>query len=338
MQSFPKLFERIHAMFQAKRTPELVELMYDFAHWDFATYFESQHILGTLEGISADRAYLYKYDESNWAHGCVTVQFKGAVAYKGSAREAEWGPIQGAKRWVPSPDGDGQVQVDVNESKPFGVRFVIKPPDLREEPPREPFADAKVDKVVEAVRKIIEVRGDDLTPHGMAHWEALRAVHSEYREAQGVPSMPRAVQTGSNHAFQFDGLPRPLLPILRDLQRFERPFNHDLFAEPPPDAFPRGACTHALKSWARQKCKFIRECANGVVPREVMVWAQVVGERERLRRAERLSRNPERYACRVCGEYASRRCGSCRQTAYCCREHQREDWPRHRFQCVMQVE
>ena len=233
-------------MFEARRTTEVVELMYDFAHWDFAAYFESQHLMGTLEGISADRAYRYKYDERNWAHGCVTVQFKGAVSYNGSARQAEWGPIQPGKKWMPSPDGEGQVQVDVNDSKPFGVRFVTKPPDLREEPSREPFADAKVDKVVEAVRKIIEVRGDDLTPHGMAHWEALRAFHGKYQEAHGVPSLPTSVQAGPDHSFQMDGLPRPLLPILRDLQRFERPFNHDLFGEPPPDAFPQGACTHSI--------------------------------------------------------------------------------------------
>jgi hypothetical protein len=48
-----------------------------------------------------------------------------------------------------------------------------------------------------------------------------------------------------------------------------------------------------------------------------------------------LFRKPTRR-CQVCGEIDSRkldRCSQCKETYYCCRQYQREDWPDHRSEC-----
>jgi hypothetical protein len=37
--------------------------------------------------------------------------------------------------------------------------------------------------------------------------------------------------------------------------------------------------------------------------------------------------------CAVCTQPAKQRCGGCHVTYYCCRDHQRLDWKRHRNQC-----
>ena len=37
--------------------------------------------------------------------------------------------------------------------------------------------------------------------------------------------------------------------------------------------------------------------------------------------------------CIVCGNKASQRCSACRTVYYCCRVHQREDWPNHKQEC-----
>ena len=74
----------------------------------------------------------------------------------------------------------------------------------------------------------------------MAFWKALKAVHEEARHASAVPSMPF-----TSGRFQFDGSPRPLLPLLQDLAfRFPRPLiTWDLFKDAPPPEFPAPSAT-----------------------------------------------------------------------------------------------
>lgn len=38
-------------------------------------------------------------------------------------------------------------------------------------------------------------------------------------------------------------------------------------------------------------------------------------------------------ACNLCGKAAKNRCGSCGHVAYCCREHQQQDWKSHKYAC-----
>lgn len=37
--------------------------------------------------------------------------------------------------------------------------------------------------------------------------------------------------------------------------------------------------------------------------------------------------------CSICGEHATLKCSSCKQEFYCSKEHQRQDWSRHRSAC-----
>jgi pre-rRNA-processing protein TSR4 len=39
--------------------------------------------------------------------------------------------------------------------------------------------------------------------------------------------------------------------------------------------------------------------------------------------------------CALCKRPASKRCGQCKSAVYCCREHQTEDWPKHKKLCKM---
>ena len=39
------------------------------------------------------------------------------------------------------------------------------------------------------------------------------------------------------------------------------------------------------------------------------------------------------YQCAVCGRYARKWCGRCKALAYCCMEHQKEDWKNHKKIC-----
>jgi hypothetical protein len=39
-------------------------------------------------------------------------------------------------------------------------------------------------------------------------------------------------------------------------------------------------------------------------------------------------------ACHVCREPAEKGCGACRGIKYCGKDHQRQDWPRHKLECT----
>ena len=260
--SFPELFDRIGGRFA--KCKEATDVLWDFANWDFVTYFENQQIMDPkFSGIQACRAYKYEYNEEFWAHGCVTLHFKDNLSYQGGFREAEWGPIELGTKKVPSRSNPGtQAEVACNVTVPGGEPFILKPPDLRFEPRRAEYDAEKTESLGTMCAKISEVRGSQLSSTARAHWKCLSELHSKFTNAQLFPDLPQQV-SADGHTFAFDGLPRKLLPILKELQRFPRPFNHDLFNEAPPGAFPSeraGPCTRTRMSPC--VCNFFFVCAG----------------------------------------------------------------------------
>ena len=132
----------------------------------------------------------------------------------------------------------GTREVAVNETDPSGVLFVMRPPDLRMEPQREDHDTSSDDtKMAQICERIRRVRRDDLSQAGLDFWTALEQLHQRGRYAAAVPSLPHTESVGAKQ-FSFTGCPQPLLPLLYDLMRFERPLiTWDLFNEAPPAEF-----------------------------------------------------------------------------------------------------
>lgn len=42
---------------------------------------------------------------------------------------------------------------------------------------------------------------------------------------------------------------------------------------------------------------------------------------------------PTASPCQFCNQPATLRCSSCKTAAYCCKEHQKEDWKTHKNGC-----
>ena len=235
VQSFVELEARLREVFATAK--EEFQLAYLFANWDFATWFQEHSFEPSrdFKGYSFDLVFKYTYvGEALWQHGGVQVLYKDRLSYTGTASEAEWKPIQRATRSRPSHQGTESVEV--NETVSNGVLFVQRPPDLRTEPPREEFAKGDdTFETTQACQRIVNGRSDSLSEESIAFWKALKAVHEEGRHASAVPSMPF-----TSGGFQFDGSPRPLLPLLKDLAlRFPRPLiTWDLFGDAPPPEFP----------------------------------------------------------------------------------------------------
>jgi ribosomal protein S18 acetylase RimI-like enzyme len=227
VDSFVELEASIQETFA--KSPEVVEFEYIFANWDFNTWFKDcgldPHAVD-LQGISFDNVFRYTYDESCWAHGCVKVTFKDRLSRRATAREAEYAPI----RTIKTEDGERNVTTD------DGVRFVLSPPDLlRTEPPREPFDEAL--QPASVIRGLVSKRDgnpEELNTEAKAHWAALAAIYGESSRPGGLPDMP-VEQDGH----KFHGSPQRLLPILKRLRRFPRPFLYWCpFTERPPAEWP----------------------------------------------------------------------------------------------------
>ena len=233
VQDFVELESRLREVFD--KAKEEFEMGYLFANWDFASWFREHEFdpARDFKGYSFDLVFKYTYvGEALWQHGGVQVLYKDRLSYVGTSREAEWKPIQRVMRSRPTMQGSEEAEV--NETVSAGVLFVQRPPDLRAEPPREEFVKGDdTHETKEACERICNVRARQLSDASMSFWKALRGVHEQGTHASAVPTMPF-----TSGAFVFDGCPRPLLPMLKDLVRFPRPLiTWDLFKDAPPREF-----------------------------------------------------------------------------------------------------
>ena len=129
------------------------------------------------------------------------VTYKDRLSFVGSATEAEWKPIVRTSRRVPSMQ-TGTQNIEVNETEPRGVIFVMRPPDLRMEPQREDHDEStdeetKMAKICERIRR---VRRGDLSEKSSAFWKALEQLHQKGRRAASVPSLPHT-ERADGHEF-----------------------------------------------------------------------------------------------------------------------------------------
>ena len=191
--------------------------------------------------------YEYK-GKSHWWHGGVKVTYKDRLSRGESSTNAAWAPIE--KTAVPGPTpGSAPIQKTVTCDK--GIRFIPHPPDLRREPPREDWVEDNVKKVAQHCRKIHQIRYEtDLSVTEKREWYVLGCMLSSSPHSSALPSMQHTAQatgtattagflpSGESAMLKLDGTPRPLLPILETLMRFERPLiTWNVFKEAPPTAF-----------------------------------------------------------------------------------------------------
>ena len=136
------MIPKIEAEFQ--KEVESCTINWNFANYDLRNMMLEMNVMSsTLSRIGSKMCYQYSYDEHFWEYGCVLVQYKSNIAWKGNAREAEWSPITRMQKELNVGDADDEVEmVDCNVSRPKGARFVSKPPDLRIFPRREPSGHA----------------------------------------------------------------------------------------------------------------------------------------------------------------------------------------------------
>ena len=250
VEDFPALIAKIEAEF-AKEV-ESCSFNWNFANWDLRTMMAEMNVVSSgLKGISSKMVYQYTYDANLWEHGCVLVQYKSNIAWKGTARDAEWSPITRVEREMnvgtegdDDADGEDVQKVECNVSRPKGVRFVTKPPDLRILPRREPF-DAKGEKFTPAAqcKAVLDKRGNDLAPASKSFWRCLERFHSNAATvAANVPELPHTINT-PERSFTFDGTPRPFFDVMKCIMlRFPRPLlPADPFASAPAETWEAAA-------------------------------------------------------------------------------------------------
>jgi len=144
---------------------------------------------------------------------------------------------------------------------------VPKPPDLRKEPPREKWDEGVAKETAEHCRKIYSIRHkDDLSSASRREWLALSSLHTNCWHSEMVPNLPirwkeygnadteEFLAPGDECSKTFDGTPRKLIPILKQLIRFDRPLiTWDIFNEPAPPVFPNGESSAGAGASARAR-------------------------------------------------------------------------------------
>lgn len=237
IDSFPELFQKLEKEFEG--SAESSQFAFHLANWDLKTFMEECNVVSSkLKNISTKKAFEYSYAEELWEHGCVKVQYKDDIAYKGSAREAEWSPIETIEEEMPTMDGEGSEKVKVNVSKPRGVRFIMRPPDLRIPPRKDPFKkseDGDETTIAENISRLLRKR--DLPEEAQRSWKALEKLHAQGPRAEALPDMPQTVEV-DGHPFTFHGCPLPFAESMKKLMRFPRPLlPADPFTSPPADTW-----------------------------------------------------------------------------------------------------
>ena len=250
VESFAELCEAMDRTF--KDSKEGMVIGYHLANWDWNAWMEGMAVNETLgddlkparrprmissqfAGIKHDYVFRYEYvGRSQWRHGGVRVLYKGRLSDKGDSRNAEYGPV----REVTTTGTTIGSERTVTETLPEGVVFVMQPPNLSTEPSRERFSE-KMDIAALAEQVVAARRGThmELSAQSEAEWSAFKSLYQHTGSGEGnvgaLPSLPTC-----RGGFNFDGLPRPLLPILKDLCRFPRPLiTWDLFTESPPSVW-----------------------------------------------------------------------------------------------------
>jgi hypothetical protein len=191
--------------------------------------------------------FRYVYKPSLTRHGGVKVTYKPHLSTTGTAREAEWLPIETTEK-------NGFL---ANVTTEDGVIFIPHPPDLRTEPLREEWELVKGEGPVGAHKAMQRILGKreswELSDAGALDWKTLAELHKDKQRAGMMPDMPYTIEVegdestapylepGSTAKRTFDGTPSKLLPILQELckDRFQRPsITWDIFREEPPHSFP----------------------------------------------------------------------------------------------------
>ena len=235
--SFAELESRFREMFA--KFPEELKFEFNFANWDFKHWFDG---MGLSEGefgrFTFDMVFNYEYVGPALAsHGGVRVTCKKRLSDVGSAAEAEWLPIF----QTTNADGD-----KVNRTEPEGIRFLVRPPDLRSEPRSEAFTDTKEDKGSTMARSALKFPG--ISRGSADEWAALAQLHEGAPHSGALPllpsksfftSPPNGSDPGKGLYRDFVGSPMELKPILLALIRFPRPLiTWNIFDEAAPDTFP----------------------------------------------------------------------------------------------------
>ena len=137
--------------------------------------------------------------------------------------------------------------------------FIPHPPSLQHEPPLEAYKTKHLDdaKPSQEIRQLLDkshMGGQDgtFTKEEAKEWLALLAVHEEGRlHANALPHLPHTQAIPHNKDSQkwlgleehaehsFEGTPRLLRSMLKDMMRFPRPLiTWDIFNEAPPTSWP----------------------------------------------------------------------------------------------------
>jgi len=240
---FARLEEELSRIFQD--CPEELMVEYNFANWDFDAWLRTTSVeLGGktifdshLAKFSFDHVFRYEYVGSDLArHGGVKVTYKDRLSRRATGTNCEWSPIEEVVDASGTPVG--------TRTKDGGVIFIPRPPDLRAEPPREPFdsEDAAADLAKGCKAVLTKRHNSDLDDEARCRWLALQNFHAAHKHAGHLPDMPCDITASHGAASvttSLNGSPCPLLPILKDMRRFERPLiTWDPFVEAPPSAFP----------------------------------------------------------------------------------------------------
>jgi hypothetical protein len=146
----------------------------------------------------------------------------------------------------------GSARVNANVTTAHGVMFVPLPPDLTKEPHREEFHDEKkaIDMGQKALDRIVGGKMS-MTKEASIEWKCLQKLHSHAKCAAHLPSLPTRVEVtgdattapylppGEKASRSYKGTPCLLRPILREMQRFPRPYiTWQIFDVDPPTSFP----------------------------------------------------------------------------------------------------
>ena len=226
LEDFVELMQKITADFAQEA--ESCTFHWNFANWDVRRLMDEMNVVSSsLKGISSKMAYQYLYDENLPEHGGVLVQYKSNISWTGNAREAEWSPIVRVEREMNLGEADDEPQlVECNVSRPKGVRFVSRPPDLRIKPRREPFdTKAMVNNYPsKQCQAIVNRRWADLSSSARSFWKCLSLFHTSAADtAERVPDLPHTIHT-EERAFTFDGTPKPFADVMQAIMlRFPRP-------------------------------------------------------------------------------------------------------------------